>query len=311
LNLRFLETFVWVVRLRSFRLAAEKLHTTQAAVSHRIASLERELGVRLLERNLRDVSLTPQGVDALARAERLVQLAAEFKHRMSDPRALRGTVRIGVIESVAYTWLPTLIEQVSQRLPDVALMIDSYTSVEVAEHLRKSLLDLGLLMGPVPAAGVVSRDLCTLSCVWVASPKLGVPEGPLDMADVAHLRVLSYPRDSLPHATMSRIVRDAGGDETRVLCAPLGTMIRLALNGTGFAAIPAAAIESELRSGVLRVVKLGQSFPPIPIVAAYLQAEDRLLPALIADIAAEVASDFCRELETVTVWTGGRMVAVS
>src|SRR4051794_36876028 len=82
LNLRFLETFVWVAKLKSFSLAAEKLHTTQAAVSHRIASLERELGVRLLERNVRDVSLTPHGVDAFVRAERLVQLAAEFKHRL-------------------------------------------------------------------------------------------------------------------------------------------------------------------------------------------------------------------------------------
>ena len=89
---------MWVARLKSFSLTAQKLHTTQAAVSHRIASLERELGVRLLERNVRDVSLTPQGVDALGRAERLVQLAAEFRQRMSDPKALRGTVRIGVIE---------------------------------------------------------------------------------------------------------------------------------------------------------------------------------------------------------------------
>ena len=156
--------------------------------------------------------------------------------------------------------MPNLIEQVSERLPEVALVIDSYTSVEIAEHLRRSVLDLGLLMGPVLAAGIVSRDLCTLACEWVASPDLDLPDGSLEMQDIAHLRVLSYPRDSQPHATISRLVRSAGGDETRVLCAPLGTMIRLAVNGAGVAAIPAAAIKGELCSGALRSLKLRRHF---------------------------------------------------
>lgn len=53
MNLRFLETFVWVARLKSFRLTAEKLFTTQASVSSRIAALEADLGVRLLLRDSR------------------------------------------------------------------------------------------------------------------------------------------------------------------------------------------------------------------------------------------------------------------
>ena len=73
LNLKFLETFVWVARLRNFSLAAEKLCTTQAAVSNRIATLERELGVRLFERDLRTVSLTPHGQRALPQAEAIMR----------------------------------------------------------------------------------------------------------------------------------------------------------------------------------------------------------------------------------------------
>lgn len=53
MNLRFLETFVWVARLKSFRLTAEKLFTTQASVSSRIAALEADLGVKLLLRDSR------------------------------------------------------------------------------------------------------------------------------------------------------------------------------------------------------------------------------------------------------------------
>lgn len=51
MNLKFLETFIWVAKLRSFSLAAEKLHSTQAAISSRISVLEQELGAKLLKRD--------------------------------------------------------------------------------------------------------------------------------------------------------------------------------------------------------------------------------------------------------------------
>jgi hypothetical protein len=54
-NLKFLETFVWVARLKSFRLTAEKLFSTQASISSRIAALEDEMGVRLFVRDSKGV----------------------------------------------------------------------------------------------------------------------------------------------------------------------------------------------------------------------------------------------------------------
>ena len=61
MNLRFIEAFVWVARLRSFTAAAEKLYTTQAAISARIATLEDDFGVKLFERDKRTVALTHSG----------------------------------------------------------------------------------------------------------------------------------------------------------------------------------------------------------------------------------------------------------
>ena len=71
MNLKFLETFVWVARLKSFRLTADKLFTTQASISSRIAVLEGELGVKLFLRDSRGVSLTPEGLKVLDYAEHL------------------------------------------------------------------------------------------------------------------------------------------------------------------------------------------------------------------------------------------------
>ena len=72
MNLKFLETFVWVARLKSFRLTAEKLFSTQASISSRIAVLEDELGVKLFVRDSRGVTLTPEGDKVLAYAERMM-----------------------------------------------------------------------------------------------------------------------------------------------------------------------------------------------------------------------------------------------
>src|ERR1700730_19372622 len=74
IDFKTIETFLWVANLRSFRGAAEKLNTTQPAVSMRIAQLEDLLGVRLLDRDRRVVAPTPKGQVLLVYAERLMRV---------------------------------------------------------------------------------------------------------------------------------------------------------------------------------------------------------------------------------------------
>jgi len=71
LDLRNIETFVWVAQLGGFRLAAEKLNTTQPAISARIAVLEQELGVRLFERKQRRAVLTEMGMERSGQLEKI------------------------------------------------------------------------------------------------------------------------------------------------------------------------------------------------------------------------------------------------
>ncbi len=79
MNIKFLETFVWVARLKSFRLTAEKLFTTQASISSRIAALEDEMGVRLFVRDSKGVSLTSEGQRVLEYAERIMDTMQSMK----------------------------------------------------------------------------------------------------------------------------------------------------------------------------------------------------------------------------------------
>lgn len=89
MNLKFLETFVWVARLKSFRLTAEKLFSTQASISSRIAVLEDELGVKLFVRDSRGVTLTPEGDKVLAYAERMMDTMHALSSRSTPAPAPR------------------------------------------------------------------------------------------------------------------------------------------------------------------------------------------------------------------------------
>src|SRR3974377_2556459 len=85
-----IETFRWVVTLGSFRGAGQRLNTTQPAISQRIAQLERELGVKLLNRDHRVASPTPSGRQMMVYAEKLIGLRAAMMGEIGDTWARRG-----------------------------------------------------------------------------------------------------------------------------------------------------------------------------------------------------------------------------
>src|ERR1700682_6576497 len=102
-DFKSLETFLWVVTLGSFRAAGDKLNTTQPAISQRIAQLEREVGVKLLNRDHRVASPTPSGRQLMVYAEKLIGLRAEMMVAVSDRSAMRGVMRLGLAEAIGHT----------------------------------------------------------------------------------------------------------------------------------------------------------------------------------------------------------------
>src|SRR3954462_14697185 len=107
MNLRFVEAFYWVASLKSVTRAAEKLYLTQSAMSARIAALEEELGVLLLDRRDKQFRLTVAGMRFFNHAQRLLTLQREIKGEMGSAGGAQRAVslRIGAIESVLHSWL--------------------------------------------------------------------------------------------------------------------------------------------------------------------------------------------------------------
>jgi DNA-binding transcriptional LysR family regulator len=216
IELRGIETFYWVATLGSFRAAAEKLHTSQPAVSQRIAQLEQGLGTRLLDRDTRGTRLTAKGQALLAHAERMLQTKNDMLMVASAQKAFSGRVCLGVAETIVQTWLPTLIEQVHLAFPDLVLELEVDTTPVLRSHLLSRQIDLAFLLGPLGDPGMENLPLCRYPLAWVASPRLGLGDAPLSLQQLAEWPIITYPTGTKPYEAVRAMllqhgVREHGG----------------------------------------------------------------------------------------------------
>jgi DNA-binding transcriptional LysR family regulator len=296
MNIRFLETFVWLAKLQNFRLTAEQLHTTQAAVSSRIASLEESFGIRLFERNSRSATLTPAGRKMLAYAERIVRLGEEMRREVDDADADSGLIRIGVIESIVHSWFPALMALVRERYPRLEIEVTGDTTIHLAHLLRTDAVELILQTDILSGSDFTNLPLAEFPVRWVASPTLGLAGRKLDLAQLAEFPIVSFSRHSGPHATLEQLLSTAVERPARINCiTSVAAMIRLVADGFGVAALPPAVVQRELREGVLEVLDVSSEFPAMPLVAVH-RAQSHPLAARIAELARQAAGEFDRTL---------------
>lgn len=145
MNLRQLTYFVTVARERNFTRAASICRVAQPALSQQIRKLEEELGVELIERSRRGVTLTRPGVCFLSYAERILQLLSEGKHRVADMRELRfGVVTVMCTPTVATYWLPRSIQRYRELFPDVEIRIIEQPGC-TPEDMGRSVADVGIV----------------------------------------------------------------------------------------------------------------------------------------------------------------------
>ncbi len=150
MNLAQLRAFAGVARSGSVSDAALDLGLTQSAVSHALASLERELGARLITRDRAGCLLTelgarllPDAAEAIWHADRVAEIAA------AESGLREGRLRIGILPSAASVILP-LIAGFRRRYPGVTVAVFEGTDQEVRDWIEYRTVDLGVVTGPCP-----------------------------------------------------------------------------------------------------------------------------------------------------------------
>lgn len=150
MELRHLRYFMAVAEDLNFRRAAARLHVAQPALSAQIKSLESDLGVRLLERTTRSVSLTAAGRLFLEEARALLVAAEQARQRARRAdQGIEGLLRLGVIAPAANSRTAAVLREFRTRFPGVQLSLFDLTSPAQLERIRSGELDAGLLRPPV------------------------------------------------------------------------------------------------------------------------------------------------------------------
>jgi len=289
-DFKSLETFLWVVTLGSFRAAGDKLNTTQPAISQRIAQLEREVGVKLLNRDHRVASPTPSGRQLMVYAEKLIGLRAEMMSAVSDRSAMRGVMRLGVAETIVHTWLSRLIKSVNDAYPNLSLEIEVDITPNLSARLLAQEIELAFMLGPLSGSNVHNRELCDYPIGFLASPSLGLGNGPLTVHDLATFPIITFPRKTQPYEIVRSLFNRPDLPPIRLhASASLATVIHMAIEGLGIAVIPTAIVENELADGQLQLLSTDLKITPLTFSASWLASPDTAAVELVADLAGQIA----------------------
>jgi DNA-binding transcriptional LysR family regulator len=298
IELRHLAALVAVARERSFRGAAARLGYVPSAISGQIATLERAVGARLVERSRGPsrVGLTPAGELLLAHAESIMSRLQAAQADMGDLLGgVHATLRAGITQSVGVRILPTLMQRYSDLWPDVQLLpLEAAGDLELYEGVERGELDLAFVELPVPDGPFETFELMTDPYVLLVRSDDPLAAGVrAEVEDVAALRLIGY---SLCRG-MRRVeaTLEARGAEPNVVVRSdvNATVQALVAAGVGAAIVPRLAVdEADARTAV---VEFGRSLTVPPRTLALAWHADRAHTPAVRDFV-ELAQQVCREL---------------
>ncbi|MHB2207985.1 LysR family transcriptional regulator [Methylobacterium sp. CM6257] len=254
-----LGTFLAIARHRSFRRAGLELGVSASALSHALKAMEARLGVRLINRTSRSVTLTAAGEDLLASLDApfaAIGSALDVLNQYREPTKATGRIRLNVLEHASTLLLAPVLPLFHERHPKIE--IDVHVSNDLLDVVEAGA-DAGIrYSGTVPQDMVAQRLSADLRWVVVGAPayldRHGTPDYPHDLAAHRCLRI-RLGDDSLYRWEFER------ADEQIALDVPGAVTLdntqfalSLAAAGGGLAYLPEPCVEPSVARGELRVV---------------------------------------------------------
>jgi len=159
-SLRQLRVFVTVAQAKSFSRAGEMIGLSQSAVSHSVKELERQTGVKLLDRTTREVVLTEAGQQLAGRLERLLdELSSTLREAGRVGQQLTGTVRVAASQTISAHLIPHCIASSNQRYPEIDFVLHDRPQQWVLESIRQGEVDFGIVIDPGPASDLEIEEI--------------------------------------------------------------------------------------------------------------------------------------------------------
>lgn len=265
MNLKQLEAFARVAEAKSFSEAAKILYLTQPTVSAHVASLEKELGVCLLMRSTKEVSLTEEGEILYDYAMQMLELEQQIRERFGSRKKEGAVLRIAASTIPSQYLLPEIMVRFRERYPGVRLRVMETDSAGAVEQILSRRADIGF------AGTVLEEKQCVYIPFYQDELVVIIPgeglEGPESAAETAawirRMPVILREEGSGTRKEAQRLLRQMGIElsELNIVASIQNqeTIKRSVRNGMGISILSRLAAEDEIRSGVLCAVPLGET----------------------------------------------------
>lgn len=262
--------FVAVVESGSFSRAAEQLSLANSAVSRAVKKLEMKLGVSLLNRTTRQLSLTEEGERYFRRVQQILQdIAAAENEIMETKQTPRGLLRIDAATPVILHYLTPLIKPFREKYPEITL---SLVSSETFINLIERKVDVAIRVGTLSDSSLRARSLFSSYRKIIAAPEYIEKHGtPQSVDDLANHLCLGFTE---PASLNTWPVAQSDGQLYEVspgLSSNSGeTLKHLCLTGNGIACLSDYMINKEIENGTLVEIMTDIRLPvAMPFSAVY------------------------------------------
>lgn len=268
--------FLTVVETGSFAAAAARLGTGSGQASKLVARLEADLGVKLLNRTTRALSLTQAGQAYADRLRTLVEAWDDLQTEVQNAAvAPRGLIRLTAPLSFGTTRLAPLLARFAAEFPEIALEVHFADRVV---NLVEEGFDAAIRVGTPTDTTLTGRKLCTARVLALAAPAYlathGTPQTPQDLTNHPCIIDLNF-RD--PHRWPFRTAKVAVSG--RLAFSNASACLAAAEAGLGIASVPDFVADAALADG--RVVAILTDFDPPPLGVFALYPSGRHLPAKV------------------------------
>lgn len=294
-----LEAIFWVVRLGGFSQAAQKLHTTQSAVSKRVQELEALFRTPLFDRSLRSARLTDKGEEVFFMSERLLAEREALMQNLMKPEAQERRVRIGVTEVTAMTWLPRFVERIQERYPNATIDPDVDTGARLRDKLLASEIDLMIAADSIRDDRFKVTPVGKLRLQWMCKPGLVPHDGkPLRVQMLQNQRILTQGPQSGTGLLFQDWFKAQGlKNADLVVSNSLIALIGLTVSGFGVSYLPPASVQPMVDQGLLEVLQVKPGLPDATYVASIRREQRSAVMTSIVRLAQETC-DFSRLYQT-------------
>ena len=287
LNYKQMEALYWIVKLGSFEASANKLNTSQSAISKRIQELEMTFDLQVFDRTHRTARLTEKGEELFSYAKEILDRREQIVQAISAKEVLVRRVRLGVTELTALTWLPSLIAAIKREYPKVVVEAEVELSATLRDRLSADTVDI--IIAPVSESSdeFVTAPLQAVENAWMCIPSLVPAGGAIPLSEIGQFPLLMQGSQSGTGLTYARFLQKHGVSYPRMSSSNnLVAQIGLTLSGIGISYLPHACLQYLITQGKLAVIETHPPLPPVQYVAMYRAHHALSLNAEIAKLAA-------------------------